>query len=150
VYSIALDAERGSMWGVLDRRAVERFADDRDPKALSFSAQGAPYRHGRGPIALAYCNSGGDGGAIAVVFSNKKTQSTPGAGQTYDFAGKPIGNSYGGTVVNPHAIACSSHGEVFVAADNGLLVFDLQGIPKPPPGALQALHDPIYGVLVAY
>jgi hypothetical protein len=86
-----------------------------------------------------------------VAFGEAKTGSRGAAsGQSFDTAGKPIGSPYGSKILNPHGMACSSHGEVFVAADNGLLEYTLQGSPLNPSVFSQGLSGPIYGVLAAY
>jgi len=110
-----------------------------------------PFTTSEYPTAIAYCPSAG---VIAMVFRNT-SDSGGGEGQTYVATGASAGNSYGtgfvGTMTNPHAVTCSSNGEIFVAADNGLLEFNVGGSNLgPASGAFPKLTPPIYGVFAAF
>jgi hypothetical protein len=155
VSSVAYDSTRHSLWGIIDRDAVVQFGEEGNAPLPGLPPTGAWYRHGHGALALTYCaTEGQDAGpltAVAVAFGEAKTGSRGAAsGQSFDTAGKPIGSPYGSKILNPHGMACSSHGEVFVAADNGLLEYTLQGSPLNPSVFSQGLSGPIYGVLAAY
>jgi hypothetical protein len=155
VSSAAYDPTHHSLWGIVGRHAVVQFSEDGNGPLTGFPATGPRYRHGHGALALAYCAiEGRDAGpldAVAVTFAEAKAGSRGvGTGQTFDPAGKSIGSPYGTTIVNPHGMACSSRGEVFIAADNGLLEYTFQGSSLNPSVYSQGLSGPIYGVLAAY
>jgi hypothetical protein len=149
--ALAYDTNQHVLWGIVDRHVVKFSADGSDPLP-GLAALGAQYRHGRGAVALAYCPGAGDGalGSLAVAFgaSGLGPRSVDTA-RTYDAGGKPIGTSYGGKIVNAHAMACSSRSEVFIAADNGLLRYTVQGAQGGAHSSAQQLTAPIYGVLAA-
>jgi len=155
VSAIAYDSLQHSLWGIVNRHAVVRFDEQNNAPVPGLPAAGARYRHGQGALAVAYCAAAGGApdtqSAIAVAFGAPKAGSrVVGAGQTYDTGGKPIGSSYVAKITNPHAISCSSRGEVFVAADNGLLEFTRDGAAIGSTRYSQSLTAPIYGVFAAY
>jgi hypothetical protein len=149
VSGLAYDSTQHALWGIIDRRTVKFGADGSGPLP-GLPALGAQYRHGRGAVALAYC-PGADAGAlgeIAVTFGDPRLgPHSFGTGRTYDAGGKPIGTSYGGKIVNAHAMSCSPRGEVFIAADNGLLQYTVEGARGASRSYSQQLTAPIYGVL---
>ncbi len=97
-------------------------------------------------MALAICPDG----ALAVAFGDPRLgpHSTD-AARTYNADGQPIGSSYGGKIVNARAMSCSSRGELFIAADNGLLQYTVEGAQGSSHSYSQQLTAPIYGVLAA-
>jgi hypothetical protein len=155
ISAIAYDSKHTTLWAIADQ-AVVRYGEENASPLF-----GVPVAHAfgvrrRAPSALAYCSVGGDGAsaaeAIAVVFggTNSGHHGSAGTAQSYDVAGKPIGSLYGGRIFNPHGVSCSSRGEVFIAADNGLLEYTVQGSIATPLGDLRQLSSPVYGVLAAY
>ncbi len=107
------------------------------------------------PVAVAYCATSGNppsaANVVPVGFIGNRSGAGAGAAQTYTTTGSALGQDYAGPVTNPHAISCSSFGEVFVAADNGLLEYDVTGGSiGPAAGAYAKLTPPVYGVYVAY
>jgi hypothetical protein len=153
VTALAYDTNQHILWGIVDRHIV-KFAADGNGPLPGLPAVGAQYRHGRGAVALAYCPAAGDGagsaGALAVAFGEARPgPHSIGTGRTYDAGGKPIGASYGGKIVNAHAMSCSPRGEVFIAADNGLLQYTIEGAQGGSHSYSQQLTAPIYGVLAS-
>jgi len=150
--AVAYDSAHATLWGIADH-AVVWYGEESNSPLPGFPAAHAFDGRGRQPLALGLCSTPGDGtspvDAIAVAFANTKP-GRPGTGQSYDRAGKPIGASYSGKIINPHGLSCSSRGEVFIAADNGLLEYTLQGAVLPPAGDLQQQGSPMFGVLAAY
>jgi hypothetical protein len=150
ISALAYDSTLHALWGVIDRHTVTISHDGAPLPGLP--ALGAQYRHGRGAVALAFCPGDGDGadpaGALAVAFGEPRLgPHSVGTGRTYDAGGKPIGTFYGGKIVNAHAMACSSRGDIFIAADNGLLQYTVEGAKSGSHSYSQQLTAPIYGVL---
>ncbi|MGB6354284.1 MAG: hypothetical protein WBF21_09925, partial [Steroidobacteraceae bacterium] len=92
VAAVAYDSSQHSLWAIVDRHAVAQFSEESGTSLPGIPAKGAPYRHARGPLAVAYC-AASDGGsapnAIAVAFGGTEAGSdAAGAGQSYDAAGK--------------------------------------------------------------
>jgi len=143
VSALGYDSTQHALWGIIDRHTV-KFSDDASGPLPGLPPLGAQYRHGRGAVALAFCPLG----ALAVAFGDPRLgPHSVGPGRTYDADGKPIGTSYGGKIVNAHAMACSARGEVFIAADNGLLQYTVQGAQGESHSLAQQLTAPILGVL---
>lgn len=95
------------------------------------------------PYAISYC-----GNALAVGYISDGTGSGISEAEGFSTAGSPLGSPFGGTITNLHATACDPNGNVFVAADNGLLEYDDAtgaGIALPT-GGFAGLAPPIYGV----
>jgi hypothetical protein len=150
VSALAYDSTQHGLWGIIDRHTV-KFGDD-GASLPGLPVLGAQYRNGRGAVALAFCPGGGEAagpaGALAVAFGDPRLgPHSLGAGRTYDAGGKPIGTSYGGKIVNAHAMSCSPRGGIFIAADNGLLQYTVQGAQGESHSYSQQLTAPIYGVL---
>jgi hypothetical protein len=144
VTALAYDANQHVLWGIVDRHVV-KFAADGSGPLPGVAASGAQYRHHGGALAIAYCaaqEGSGSPGSIAVTFSS-------GAVGNYDAAGRPSGALYRAKLINARAMSCSSHGEVFIAADNGLKEYVIQGAERDVSKIPQALTAPIYGVLAA-
>jgi hypothetical protein len=148
VSALAFDSAQHALWGIADRHTV-RFGDDASGPLPGIAPLGAQYRHGRGAVALAFCP--GDGaGALALAFGDPRLgPHSFGTGRTYDAGGQPIGTAFGGKIVNAHAISCSPRGEIFIAADNGLLQYTLEGTQAESHHYSQQLTVPIYGVLAS-
>jgi hypothetical protein len=145
VTALAYDTNQQVLRGIVDRHVV-KFAADGSGPLPGLAAEGAQYRHGRGALAIAYCaaeDGSGAPGSIAVTFSS-------GAVGNYDAAGKPSGALYRAKLINARAMSCSSHGEIFIAADNGLKEYTVQGAERDVSKISQALTAPIYGVLAAH
>ncbi len=109
------------------------------------------------PYAIAYCaGSGFPAGAanvVAVGFVGYSSSVGAGIGQNYSALGGAYGSTFGtqyvGTLSNPHAMSCSSHGQIYVATDSGLLEYNVTGSAiGPPAGAFAGLTAPVYGVFV--
>jgi hypothetical protein len=150
VSALAYDPSQHALWGIIDRRTVKFGADGSGPLP-GLAAVGAQYRHGRGAVALAFC-PGGSGaaapGSLALAFGEPRLgPHSIGTGRTYDADGKPIGASYGGKIDNAHAMSCSARGEIYIAADNGLLQYTVEGAQGTSHFNSQQLTAPIYGVL---
>jgi hypothetical protein len=105
------------------------------------------------PYAIAYCPAfGRTAAAVAVGFipfyGGRTAVSQIG---TYTTAGVLVFGPFGGTTTNPHALSCSSQGQIFVAADNGLLKYSVTGSKNgPASGTFAGLTAPIYGVFANY
>lgn len=153
VSAVAFDSTHTTLWAI-SGRAIVQYDEQSNSPVPRIPAAHAFGGHGRDPSALAYCSIAGGGtipgAVIAVVFGRTNPAHHTGTGQTYDIAGKPLGPSYGGKIINPHGMSCSSRGEVFIAADNGLLEYTVRGAIFPPAEDLQQLRSPMYGVLAAY
>jgi hypothetical protein len=145
VTALAYDTNQHVLRGIVDRHVV-KFAADGSGPLPGLAAEGAQYWHGRAALAIAYCaveDGSGSPGSIAVTFSS-------GAVRNFDAAGKPSGAPYGAKLINARGMSCSSHGEVFIAADNGLQEYTVQGAKRDVSKFSQALTAPIYGVLAAH
>lgn len=95
------------------------------------------------PYTIAYC-----GNALAVGFISDGSNSGSSEGGGYSTAGASLGSGYAGPITNLHAMACASNGNVYVAADNGLLEYaNATGTSVAlPSGGFAGLTPPIYGV----
>ena len=145
VSALAYDSTQHALWAIVDRHTV-KFGDDGSGPLPGIAPLGAQYRHGRGAVALAFCPAGG----LAVAFGEPRLgPHSDGSGRTYDSGGQPIGASYAGKIVNAHAMSCSARGEIFIAADNGLLQYTVQGAQVESHAYAQQLTAPILGVLAA-
>jgi hypothetical protein len=104
------------------------------------------------PVAIAYCpNSGGGRVDLVIVgFAGFASGGGPVAA-SYSTTGAGFSGAFTGTTGNIHAMSCSSLGQVFVAADNGLLEYNITGSAiGPATGAFPGLTPPVYGVFTAY
>jgi DNA-binding beta-propeller fold protein YncE len=95
------------------------------------------------PYAMSYC-----GNALAVGYISDGTGSGISEAEGFSTSGTPLGVPFGGTITNLHELACDPNGNVFVAADNGLLEYtDATGASVAlPAGGFAGLKPPIYGV----
>lgn len=95
------------------------------------------------PYAISYC-----GNELAVGYISDGTGSGISEAEGFSTAGTPLGVPFGGTITNLHELACDPSGNVFVAADNGLLEYnDATGASVAlPSGGFAGLMPPIYGV----
>jgi len=105
------------------------------------------------PYWIAYCATAGNPPApanlVVVAFSSIGGNSGNGVVQTYGQTGAAVGSPFGTAIGGPRALSCSSQGRVYVAADNGLFVYDTSGNPiSLPAGAFGGMTAPIYGVYV--
>jgi DNA-binding beta-propeller fold protein YncE len=97
------------------------------------------------PYWISYCGS-----SLAVGFISDSSGSGISEAAGYSTAGALLGAGYAG-ITNLHAMACAPAGNVYVAADNGLLQFNtVSGASVAlPSGGFAGLTAPIYGVGVA-
>ncbi len=105
------------------------------------------------PYAIGYCVSSGGAPAniVAVGFLSDNSGQGQSEGGGYSSSGIEIGTQFVNTLTNPHAMSCASTGQIYVAADNGLLIYNVTGSEiGPATGAFSALKAPIYGVFAAY
>jgi len=153
VSAIAYDFGHKSLWGIVAHKLVT-FSGENMTLNPGPSGTDAPSRRGFGAAAVALCTEGVDDAppltVIAVAYTGLGAGSHLGSGQTYDVAGKHMGASYGAKILEPRGISCTSSGEVFIAAQNGLLEYTLQGAAISPPGELGGLSSPLRGVLAAH
>jgi len=94
------------------------------------------------PYTISYCAN-----ALAVGYISDASGSGKSEAGGYNTSGS-LGVPYTGTITNLHATACDPQGNVFVAADNGLLEYNNAtgaGIAFPA-GAFAGIKAPIYGV----
>jgi hypothetical protein len=146
--AVAYDSAGHSRWAIDAHNQLAQLSED-DAQLPGFRIRGPGHSRAAG---MAYC-AGGDGvePAIAVAFKAAKAESpAAGAIRAFDPAGKPLRSFHGPAITDPHGLSCSSRGELFVAAGNGLLEYNLQGSALSPPGDLHRLSAPLYGVLAAY
>ncbi len=107
------------------------------------------------PVAVAYCATSGNPPSTANVVSLGFIGDSIGVGastvQSYTLTGGDYGPSFVGTITNPHAMSCSSFGNIYVAADDGLLEYNITGsYLGPAAGTFTGLTAPIFGVYAAY
>ncbi len=94
------------------------------------------------PYTISYCAN-----ALAVGYISDGSGSGKSEGGGYNTSGT-LAAPYAGTITNLHATACDPQGNVFVAADNGLLEYNNAtgaGIALPA-GGFAGIKAPIYGV----
>jgi hypothetical protein len=144
--ALTFDRAHHALWLVdgSHRLVVYRGESDAPTSPTDAAAAGVRPKRGFAPVAAAVCGSD-DSAVLAVVYASTG-RGAAGAGQAYDPAGKPLGKGFAGKIANPHAIACTADGTVYVAADNGLRGFTLQGEPVPLGADLAALTGPVKGV----
>jgi DNA-binding beta-propeller fold protein YncE len=102
------------------------------------------------PYAISYCLNTGTTPADALAVGYISDSSNQGQGEAggYSVAGALAGSGYAG-ITKLHAVACAPNGNVFVAADNGLLEYSITGSSVgPTAGTFSGLTPPIYGVAV--
>jgi DNA-binding beta-propeller fold protein YncE len=95
------------------------------------------------PYSISYC-----GNALAVAYIGDSSGSGTSQAAGYGISGSLLGARFAGTITNLHAMACDPAGNVFVAADNGLMEYaDATGASIAlPAGGFTGLKPPIYGV----
>jgi hypothetical protein len=145
--AVAYDSASHSPWTIDDHGQLARWSDD-GAQTPGFRVRGV--NHSRA-ASMSYCPAGeGSDPIIAVALRAAKAESrAAGAVQIFDSTGKSL-SFHGAKIADPHALSCSSRGELFVAAGTGLLEFKLQGPALTPPGDLARLSAPLYGVLAVY
>lgn len=140
------------LWLVTARHDLVRHAAGEGQADATLPRTGPLYAGGQGPVALAHCPPTGDEPAGVLAVASARAASSParrtGLVQLVGEDGAPIGKRFAATITAPHAISCSSHRQVYVAADNGLLEFTPQGQPVAAHGDLGRLVAPVLGVLV--
>jgi hypothetical protein len=105
------------------------------------------------PYAIAFCPTSGGSPAniVAVRFISDGTGEGQGEGGGYSTGGVLLGTQFVNTITNPDNMSCSSKGEIYTAADNGLLVYNVTGSEiGPPSNSFSGLTPSIRGVFVSY
>lgn len=93
------------------------------------------------PYSIAYC-----GNTLTVGYISDTTNLGNSQAGGYSTAGTLLSAPFEG-ITNLHAIACAQDGNVFVAADNGLLEYNYEtGAAVALPGSFTGIKAPIYGV----
>jgi DNA-binding beta-propeller fold protein YncE len=94
------------------------------------------------PYTISYCAN-----ALAVGYISDGSGSGKSEVGSYNTSGSLLA-PYAGTITNLHATACDPQGNVFVAADNGLLEYNnaTGASVALPSGGFAGIKAPIYGV----
>lgn len=169
VSSLSYSADERAIVGLLDNRRVVKFnADDGSISAI-WPEKGEPYRHGRRLLAISACGaklartasvvgdsqpeaappeSVGQRYALLAAKLGDGKRPTRAAGFVVDAMGGVLAKLSGPPIAGAHAISCGERGEIFVATDTGVRVFDAQGHPEALQGDLAEFTSPVLGILV--
>jgi len=151
IAGIAFDSGETGVWGVMGRHDVVLLARaDSAPTLLELKSRLKKAR--QEPLAVAVCRADKEGApaaALVVLFRAASRGVAAGGARAFDLTGMPIGNVFDGVILNPHGVACTARDDIFIAADNGLLGYGLDGRRRALPGALANLDKPILGVAAA-
>jgi len=166
VGSLTYDLANQSLWLIDNRHSVASYREADTAPAASLVSSPLRGERGLAAVAVAYCGvataaaeardlPAAGAPAVAVVFgklgpttgdAHGRIRGAGGAARIYDLAGKPLAARFGGKIVNPHGIACTTKGSVLIAADNGLLAYSVQGEPLQASMNGPGLEAPILGV----